>query len=100
MALDDIGKFLEHLEVNEELAKEFFSSETPSAAIEVARKAGYVFTVNELKMIFVKEIELSDDELDSVAGGLSSDNGCSAADYGTVEFLHNKLESIMKRVCE
>lgn len=98
MALEAIGDFLEHLEKNEKLAKDFFNSETPSEAIEIAKKAGYRFTAGELKMIFVKEAELSEEDLDAVAGGVSAVDGREAVDFERVEFLHDKLESIMKRV--
>jgi len=84
MAIENVKAFYKELEANEELQKKIAAadaaysgdSEDKAAAIEaivlpIAKKAGFDFTAEELLSLEIptKEGEISEDELEAVAGG-------------------------------
>jgi predicted ribosomally synthesized peptide with nif11-like leader len=77
---EKVKQFMETLKANEELAEKVFSKETAEEVQVVLKEAGYDFSVEEImesreyvtKALEEKaEGELSDDDLENVAGGHS-----------------------------
>ena len=80
MSLDQANAFREYVSQNEDVQKEIRSAlMTESATVsEIASKHGFTFTSEEAEQAWetAQENELSDFELDMVAGGRSSQKGC------------------------
>ena len=58
---------------------------------EVAKENGYSFTLDEVKEFIVSgDVQLSDDELDNVAGGVSKGvNKCEGTNAGVKDIVSN-----------
>ena len=65
---DNMKKFLEEVSKDKELIEKLSKAETPEAVIALAKEIGFELTAEDLKS---KETisEISDDELEDVAGG-------------------------------
>ena len=69
MAKENVKKFFEKVAKDENLKKALAAAQT-DALVAVAKKAGFDFTVEELLASAKTAVgELSDSELDAVAGG-------------------------------
>ena len=76
---ENLKKFLEVVSTNEELQKKLTNA-SKEEIVAVAAEAGFVLTDADL----VQKNELSDDELDTVAGGGRKANcGCGVGGGGT-----------------
>ena len=80
MSLDQANAFRDYVSQNEDVQKEIRSAlMTESAKVsEIASKHGFMFTSEEGQQAWetVQDNELSDFELDMVAGGLRDDGIC------------------------
>ena len=72
MSVESAKSFMEKIKTDEEFAKKVKECKDAEARMAFVKAEGFDFTVEEIKGI---QGELSDDELDAVAGG-----GCKALD--------------------
>ena len=70
MSLESLREFGRRVQVDRELYEKLMNARA-TAAVEVAAKAGFTFTVEEARAL-VDEVsaEMSDEQLEAVAGGL------------------------------
>lgn len=76
---ENLKKFLEEVSLNKELAEKIGSEKDVNAIIAIAKEMGYTLTEAD----FAKNYELSDDDLDSVAGGGDVSCACAMGGGGT-----------------
>jgi predicted ribosomally synthesized peptide with nif11-like leader len=70
MSLTDRQRFTADFEANVSLKNAFLAlGEDPHAWVQLAREKGYGLTVEEAEGLIATYAELSDDELENVAGG-------------------------------
>ena len=68
MSIESAKKFIERMKADEVFAKNIIACDGAEARMELAVAEGYHFTSFELDQVGA---QLSDEELDAVAGGLS-----------------------------
>ncbi len=66
---DNMKNFLEEASKDREFVEKLNKAETPEAVIALAREKGFALTAEDLKQERAPSGELSDDELEAVAGG-------------------------------
>lgn len=64
-----LENFIEDLEKDPELSQ-LFKSEDAETITKQANEAGYSFTANELEAFVVSKVQLSQEELETVVGGV------------------------------
>ena len=79
MSQEAVIEFIEAVEANPSLRQQLNSAESPEIAIAIAEEQGYQFTQAELlavmqekQLSFASEVELSEEQLEAVAGGKQS----------------------------
>ena len=89
MSVENVKAFFKKLETDEVFRDEFTKSEmlkkdNKESILKAAEANGYPFTMNDLKQAQeeMKDIELSEDELEKVAGGAGF-GICLLVGYGT-----------------
>jgi len=90
MSADNVRAFFKRIEEDETFRNEFLKSESldnenKDSYLKIAAAMGYSFTAEELEQTKAEmdNEELSDDELDNVAGGAihTSKDGCISSGY-------------------
>lgn len=71
MSVESAKAFIEKMKTDEGFAKKIKECSDNEARMAFAKESGFNFTVEEIKL----EGELSDDDLDAVAGGGCNKNG-------------------------
>jgi predicted ribosomally synthesized peptide with nif11-like leader len=66
MSIETARAFVEKLKSDAELAQKVHEAEDTESKLQIAKQEGYEFTAQEAKQV---QEELSDEDLDSVAGG-------------------------------
>ena len=69
MSEEQLKDFLEKVKADTELQEKPKAAASPEAAIEIAKAAGFSMTEEDIQSMQSATVELSDDELEQVAGG-------------------------------
>ena len=68
MSEEQLNAFLEKVKGDTSLQEKLKAASTPEAAIDIAKEAGFAITAEDIQSM-QSATELSDDELEGVAGG-------------------------------
>ena len=80
MSEEQLSALLAKLKEDAVLQEKLKSAADPDAAVAIAKEAGFDLTKDDwLKAQGQQAVELSDEELEGVAGGYFTDGGCSMA---------------------
>ena len=74
MSEEQLNAFLEKVKANTELQEKLKAAASPEAAIEIAKEAGFAITAEDIQSMQSATAELSDEELEGAAGGVSTIN--------------------------
>ncbi|MFO8031571.1 MAG: Nif11-like leader peptide family RiPP precursor [Desulfohalobiaceae bacterium] len=74
MSIEAAKAFIEKVKTDAELAKKVKESEDADSKLQIAKQEGYEFTAEEAKRV---QEELTEEDLDSVAGGVLGTGGGS-----------------------
>ena len=87
MSLEQLKAFLEKFKGDISLQEKLIAAANADAVLAIAKEAGFVITIEDIKSMESAE-ELSDEELECVAGGLPSRNiaGCASDCYMSSSF--------------
>lgn len=87
MSLEQLKAFLEKFKGDISLQEKLIAAANADAVLAIAKEAGFVITIEDIKSMESAE-ELSDEELEGVAGGLPSRNiaGCASDCYMSSSF--------------
>ena len=69
MSEEQLNAFLEKVKADTSLQEKLKTAASPEAAIEIAKAAGFSITSADIQSMQSSTVELSDEELDDVAGG-------------------------------
>ena len=69
MSEEQLKAFLEKVKADTSLQEKLKSTASPEAAIEIAKEAGFSITAEDMQSMQSAMVELSDHELEQVAGG-------------------------------
>ena len=69
MSEEQLNAFLEKVKTDTELQDKLKAAASPEAVIEIAKEAGFSITAEDIQSMQSATVELSDDELEQVAGG-------------------------------
>ena len=69
MSEDQLKAFIEKVKADTSLQEKLKAAASPEAAVEIAKDAGFAITAENLQSMQPKSQELSDEELEGVAGG-------------------------------
>ena len=69
MSEEQLKAFLEKVKGDTSLQEKLKAAASPEAAIEIAKEAGFAITAEDIQSMQSATVELSDEELESVAGG-------------------------------
>ena len=69
MSEEQLKAFLEKVQGDTSLQEKLKAAASPEAAIEIAKEAGFLITAEDIQSMQSATVELSDDELEQVAGG-------------------------------
>ena len=75
MSEKQLKAFLEKVKSNTELQDKLKAAASLEAAVEIAKEAGFAITAEDIRSMQSATVELSDEELEGVAGGGES-YGC------------------------
>ena len=88
-----IEDLLAHLEANPELRNAIITATTLEEATKIAENAGFKIDGKDLCNAHKDELlELSDDELDVIAGGKIGKPGCAQAGSTPVPIIHSAMK--------
>jgi len=73
MSLESAAKFISRYNDDAEFRAKFDSAHDEEARNEIIRSEGFSFTKEELKHVYSQPTELSNGDLDAVAGGVTQD---------------------------
>ena len=76
MSEEQLKAFLEKVKSDTELQEKLKAATTPEAGLEIAKKAGFSITSEDLPMYNLSTV--SDEELEGAAGGAPLQNCCPA----------------------
>jgi len=82
MSEDQLKSFLEAVKADSGLQQQLKDVKDSDSALAIAKEAGFTITTDDLKNQVRQTTELSDEELEGVAGGTmcsASTNGCEGA---------------------
>jgi len=79
MSEEQLKAFLEAVKADAGLQEKLNAAADPDAVVEIAKEAGFVISADELER---RQAEISEEELEGVAGGTSTSN--NPACQGTV----------------
>ena len=87
MSLEQLKAFLEKFKGDISLQEKLIAAANADVVLAIAKEAGFVITIEDIKSMESAE-ELSDEELEGVAGGLPSRNiaGCVSDCYMSSSF--------------
>jgi len=80
MSIEHAQAFLEKVQNDENLAKRIHEAQDSETELEIAKQEGYEFDLEELKKA---SEELSDEDLDNVAGGFFSKSSMNISTSGS-----------------
>ena len=69
MSEEQFKAFLEKVKSDTSLQEKLKAAASPEAAIEIAKEAGFAITAEDIQSMQSATVELSDHELEQVAGG-------------------------------
>ena len=69
MSEEQLKGFLEKVKADTSLQEKLKAAASPEAAIEIAKEAGFAITAEDIQSMQSATVELSDHELEQVAGG-------------------------------
>ena len=69
MSEEQLKAFLEKVKADTSLEEKLKAAASPEAAIEIAKEAGFSITAEDIQSRLSATVELSDEELESAAGG-------------------------------
>ena len=69
MSEEQLNAFLEKVKSDTSLQEKLKKATSPEAAIEIAKEAGFAITAEDIQSMQSATVELSDEELESAAGG-------------------------------
>ena len=69
MSEEQLSAFLEKVKADTSLQEKLKAAASPEAAIDIAKKAGFAITEEDIQSMQSAPIELSDVELEDAAGG-------------------------------
>ena len=75
MSEEQLNAFLEKVKSDTELQEKLKAAASPEAAIEIAKEAGFLITAEDIQSMPLSNEELSDSELEGVAGGRPPGSG-------------------------
>ncbi|MAR06772.1 MAG: lantipeptide [Cyanobium sp. NAT70] len=70
MSEEQLKSFLEKVKTDTSLQEKLKSSADTNAAVAIAKEAGFAITAEDIQSTQSATIELSDDDLERVAGGI------------------------------
>ena len=73
MSEEQLNAFLEKVKADTSLQEKFKKAASPEAAIEIAKAAGFSITSADIQSMQSATAELSDEELEGVAGGATGE---------------------------
>ena len=71
MSEEQLKAFLEKVKGDTTLQEKLKAAASPEAVIEIAKDAGFAITAEDIQSMQSTTIELSDDELEGAAGGVT-----------------------------
>ena len=69
MSEEQLNAFLEKVKGDTSLKEKLKAAASPEAAMDIAKEAGFLITAEDIQSTQSATVELSDDELEQVAGG-------------------------------
>ena len=69
MSEDQLKAFLEKVQGDTSLQEKLKAAASPEAAIEIAKDAGFSISAEDIQLMQLATVEVSDDELEGAAGG-------------------------------
>ena len=69
MSEEQLNAFLEKVKSDTELQEKLKAADSPEAAIEIVKEAGFSITAEDIQSMQSAPVELSDVELEDAAGG-------------------------------
>ncbi|AII43718.1 hypothetical protein KR100_10135 [Synechococcus sp. KORDI-100] len=69
MSEEQLKTFLEKVKSDTSLQEKLKAATSPEAAVEIAKDAGFSITAEDIQSMQLESVELSDEELESAAGG-------------------------------
>ena len=69
MSEEQLNAFLEKVKSDTSLQDKLMAADSPEAAIEIAKEAGFAITAEDIQSMQSATVELPDEELEDVAGG-------------------------------
>ena len=71
MSEEQLNAFLEKVKSDTSLQEKLSAAASPEAALQIAKEAGFAITAEDIQSMQSATVELSDDELEGAAGGMS-----------------------------
>ena len=71
MSEEQLKAFLEKVKSDTELQEKLKAAVSPEAGLEIAKKAGFSITSEDIQSMQSATVEVSDEELDVAAGGFT-----------------------------
>ena len=69
MSEEQLNAFLEKIKADTELQEKLKAAASPDAAVEIAKDAGFSISAEDIQLMQLATVEVSDDELEGAAGG-------------------------------
>ena len=76
MSEEQLNAFLEKVKGDASLQEKLKAAASPEAALQIAKEAGFLITAEDIQSMQSATAELSDEELESAAGGFRTDTRC------------------------
>ena len=71
MSEEQLKAFLEKVKGETSLQEKLKAAASPEAAMEIAKEAGFAITAEDIQTMQSATVEVSDEELEGIAGGIS-----------------------------
>ena len=69
MSEEQLKAFLEKVKTDTSLQEKLKAAASPDAAVEIAKDAGFSISAEDIQLMQLATVEVSDDELEGAAGG-------------------------------
>ena len=76
MSEEQLKAFLEKVKGDTSLQEKLKAAASPEAALEIAKEAGFSITAEDMQSMQSETVELSNEELENIAGGRRNPNQC------------------------
>ena len=73
MSEEQLKAFIEKVKSDTELQEKLKAATTPEAGFEIAKEAGFSITAEDIQSMQSATVEVSDEELETAAGGIIRD---------------------------